>query len=202
MLRRNLLLEGTGFAKGSKWGARIMSHSSKECWSAYTRREGEARQLWSSRHFRLDRERRQWISLRVHFLDSEVFHAQIIDPKLIYVSIVQLRPGGGQLQVLTFSHHLVRLTAKSEFNRRSTSQRSSLSHSSIWFISTLIMEDEAADIELLEQHLIKTTNISQRMTSILTNFDSRLIRLEKSILPLHKSTQSLTKLAESEPNNS
>jgi exocyst complex protein 7 len=63
------------------------------------------------------------------------------------------------------------------------------------------MEDEAADIELLEQHLIKTTNISQRMTSILTNFDSRLIRLEKSILPLHKSTQSLTKLAESEPNN-
>jgi exocyst complex component 7 len=59
------------------------------------------------------------------------------------------------------------------------------------------MEDEAADIELLEQHLIKTSNISQRMTSILTNFDSRLIRLEKSILPLHKSTQSLTKLAES-----
>lgn len=59
------------------------------------------------------------------------------------------------------------------------------------------MEDEAADIELLEQHLIKTSNISQRMTSILTNFDSRLIQLEKSILPLHKSTQSLTKLAES-----
>ena len=59
------------------------------------------------------------------------------------------------------------------------------------------MEYEAADIELLEQHLIKTSNISQRMTSILTNFDSRLIRLEKSILPLHKSTQSLTKLAES-----
>ncbi len=60
-----------------------------------------------------------------------------------------------------------------------------------------MMEDEAADIELLEQHLIKTSNISQRMTSILTNFDTRLIRLEKSILPLHKSTQSLTKLAES-----
>lgn len=59
-----------------------------------------------------------------------------------------------------------------------------------------MMEDEAADIELLEQHLIKTSNISQRMTSILTNFDTRLIRLEKSILPLHKSTQSLTKLAE------
>jgi exocyst complex protein 7 len=60
------------------------------------------------------------------------------------------------------------------------------------------MDDEAADIELLEQHLIKTSSISQRMTSILTNFDSRLSRLEKSILPLHRSTQSLTRLGESE----
>lgn len=60
------------------------------------------------------------------------------------------------------------------------------------------MEDEAADIELLEQHLIKTTSISQRMTSILTSFDSRLVRLEKSILPLHKSNQSLQQLADSE----
>lgn len=60
------------------------------------------------------------------------------------------------------------------------------------------MEDEAADIELLEQHLIKTTSISQRMTSILTSFDSRLVRLEKSILPLHKSNQSLSQLADSE----
>ncbi|KAG8830294.1 hypothetical protein FRC17_005092 [Serendipita sp. 399] len=58
------------------------------------------------------------------------------------------------------------------------------------------MDDEAADIELLEQHLIKTSNISQRMTSILTSFDTRLIKLEKSILPLHKSTQSLSRLAE------
>ncbi|PVF94062.1 hypothetical protein CPB86DRAFT_766482 [Serendipita vermifera] len=58
------------------------------------------------------------------------------------------------------------------------------------------MDDEAADIELLEQHLIKTSSISQRMTSTLTNFDSRLSRLEKSILPLHRSTQSLTKLGE------
>jgi exocyst complex protein 7 len=60
------------------------------------------------------------------------------------------------------------------------------------------MEDEAADIELLEQHLIKTTSISQRMTSILTSFDSRLVRLEKSILPLHKSNQSLSQLSDSE----
>ncbi|KAF8515644.1 Cullin repeat-like-containing domain protein [Gautieria morchelliformis] len=58
------------------------------------------------------------------------------------------------------------------------------------------MEDEAADIELLEQHLNKTNHISQRMTAILSKFDTRLVKLEKSILPLHKSTQTLTRLAD------
>ncbi|KAF8520881.1 Cullin repeat-like-containing domain protein [Hysterangium stoloniferum] len=58
------------------------------------------------------------------------------------------------------------------------------------------MEDEVADIELLEQHLNKTSHISQRMTGILSKFDTRLVKLEKSILPLHKSTLALTKVAE------
>ncbi|KAF8588183.1 hypothetical protein K439DRAFT_1336032 [Ramaria rubella] len=56
------------------------------------------------------------------------------------------------------------------------------------------MEDEAADIELLEQHLNKTSQISQRMTGILSKFDTRLVKLEKTILPLHDSTQSLTRI--------
>ncbi|ETW75673.1 hypothetical protein HETIRDRAFT_390036 [Heterobasidion irregulare TC 32-1] len=55
------------------------------------------------------------------------------------------------------------------------------------------MDDETAEIELLEQNLNKTRQISQRMTSILTSFDSRLVKLEKSILPLYNSTQTLTK---------
>ncbi|KAF8256889.1 Cullin repeat-like-containing domain protein [Lactarius quietus] len=55
------------------------------------------------------------------------------------------------------------------------------------------MDDETAEIELLEQNLNKTRQISQRMTSILTSFDSRLVKLEKSILPLYTSTQILTK---------
>ncbi|KZT18946.1 exocyst complex component exo70 subunit [Neolentinus lepideus HHB14362 ss-1] len=57
------------------------------------------------------------------------------------------------------------------------------------------MDDEAAEIELLEQNLNKTRQISQRMTSILTSFDTRLVKLEKSILPLYNSTQLLTKRA-------
>ncbi|KAI9460716.1 exocyst complex component exo70 subunit [Russula earlei] len=55
------------------------------------------------------------------------------------------------------------------------------------------MDDETAEIELLEQNLNKTRQISQRMTSILTSFDSRLVKLEKSILPLYTSTQVLTR---------
>ncbi|KIJ51889.1 hypothetical protein M422DRAFT_244266 [Sphaerobolus stellatus SS14] len=58
------------------------------------------------------------------------------------------------------------------------------------------MEDEAADIELLEQHLNKTSQISQRMTGILSKFDTRLVKLEKSILPLHKASLSLTRVSD------
>ncbi|CAE6449936.1 unnamed protein product [Rhizoctonia solani] len=57
------------------------------------------------------------------------------------------------------------------------------------------MEDEMADIELLEQHLKKTSDISRQMTGILAKFDSRLVKLEKTIRPLHNATQSLTRLA-------
>ncbi|KAF9242082.1 Cullin repeat-like-containing domain protein [Melanogaster broomeanus] len=53
------------------------------------------------------------------------------------------------------------------------------------------MDDDSAEIELLEQNLNKTHQISQRMISILTNFDSRLVKVEKSILPLYTATQKL-----------
>ncbi|KAA1471310.1 hypothetical protein DENSPDRAFT_850145 [Dentipellis sp. KUC8613] len=65
------------------------------------------------------------------------------------------------------------------------------------------MDDETAEIELssfsstehlqLEQNLNKTRQISRRMTTILTDFDGRLVKLEKSVLPLYKSTRILTK---------
>ncbi|KAH7889211.1 Cullin repeat-like-containing domain protein [Phlebopus sp. FC_14] len=53
------------------------------------------------------------------------------------------------------------------------------------------MDDDSAEIELLEQNLNKTHQISRRMISVLTNFDSRLVKLEKSILPLYTATQKL-----------
>ncbi|KAL0957917.1 hypothetical protein HGRIS_000098 [Hohenbuehelia grisea] len=57
------------------------------------------------------------------------------------------------------------------------------------------MEDESAEIELLEQNLNKTQQISQRMITILNSFDTRIAKLEKSILPLYTSTQVLNKRA-------
>ncbi|KAF9261301.1 hypothetical protein L218DRAFT_961600 [Marasmius fiardii PR-910] len=57
------------------------------------------------------------------------------------------------------------------------------------------MDDESAEIELLEQNLNKTRQISQHMTSILNSFDTRLAKLEKSILPLYNSTQILNRRA-------
>ncbi|KAI6039999.1 Cullin repeat-like-containing domain protein [Pisolithus marmoratus] len=72
------------------------------------------------------------------------------------------------------------------------------------------MEDDSAEIELvsfkhskkypeveahcrqkLEQNLNKTHQISKRMISILTGLDARLVKLEKSILPLYTATQKL-----------
>ncbi|KAJ3748105.1 Cullin repeat-like-containing domain protein, partial [Lentinula detonsa] len=57
------------------------------------------------------------------------------------------------------------------------------------------MDDDSAEIELLEQNLSKTHQISQKMTTILDSFDTRLARLEKSILPLYNSTQILNRRA-------
>ncbi|KAF7297371.1 hypothetical protein MIND_00970600 [Mycena indigotica] len=57
------------------------------------------------------------------------------------------------------------------------------------------MDDETAEIELLEQNLNKTRQISQRMTTILNSFDTRIAKLEKSILPLYTSTQILNRRA-------
>ncbi|CAK5272103.1 unnamed protein product [Mycena citricolor] len=57
------------------------------------------------------------------------------------------------------------------------------------------MEDETAEIELLEQNLNKTLQTSARMTAILNAFDTRLAKLERSIRPLYDSTQVLNRRA-------
>ncbi|EDR01299.1 exocyst complex component, exo70 subunit [Laccaria bicolor S238N-H82] len=55
------------------------------------------------------------------------------------------------------------------------------------------MDDETAEIELLQQNLNKTKQISKRMTTILDSFDTRIAKLEKSILPLYTAAQILNR---------
>ncbi|EDR01302.1 exo70-like exocyst complex subunit [Laccaria bicolor S238N-H82] len=55
------------------------------------------------------------------------------------------------------------------------------------------MDDETAEIELLQQNLNKTKQISKRMITILDSFDTRIAKLEKSILPLYTAAQILNR---------
>ncbi|KAF9906285.1 exocyst complex component exo70 [Linnemannia zychae] len=57
------------------------------------------------------------------------------------------------------------------------------------------LDEEVAELEGLETNLDKTNTVSTKMVTILNSFDTRLASLETSVLPIHKSTQSLTRLA-------
>ncbi|KAG0198146.1 exocyst complex component exo70 [Mortierella sp. GBA30] len=57
------------------------------------------------------------------------------------------------------------------------------------------LDEEVAELNGLVATLDKTNAVSSKMVGILTSFDTRLASLEASVLPIHKSTQSLTRLA-------
>ena len=52
----------------------------------------------------------------------------------------------------------------------------------------------AADLVLLQQNLGKSKRVTTRITALLTSFDDRLARLEKSVVPIHRSTKDLSKI--------
>jgi exocyst complex protein 7 len=55
-------------------------------------------------------------------------------------------------------------------------------------------EQASADLVLLQQNLAKSKRVTTRMTALLTSFDDRLGRLDKSVVPIHRSTRDLSKL--------
>lgn len=55
-------------------------------------------------------------------------------------------------------------------------------------------EQALAEIELLAQNQKKLGSLTNRMTSILSGFDRRLIKLESTMLPIHRSTQTLLRI--------
>ncbi|KAG0221911.1 exocyst complex component exo70 [Actinomortierella wolfii] len=57
------------------------------------------------------------------------------------------------------------------------------------------LDEEAAELDSLENSLKKTNEVSTKMVDILKSFDSRLGHLETSVKPIQKATQSLTRTA-------
>lgn len=60
-----------------------------------------------------------------------------------------------------------------------------------------VSESEMAitEMELLEQNQRRLASLTSRMTTILNGFDRRLVKLESSILPIHRSTQTLSRIS-------
>ncbi|KAG1171498.1 hypothetical protein G6F70_006947 [Rhizopus microsporus] len=57
------------------------------------------------------------------------------------------------------------------------------------------INSDAAELDALQKQLGRMNGLSNKLVDILDSFDGRLLQLEASILPIHKSTQNLTKLA-------
>lgn len=56
------------------------------------------------------------------------------------------------------------------------------------------MDNSMAELELIESCLSKTSTLTEKLSAMLQSFDKRLVKLESTMLPLHRSTQSLTTL--------
>lgn len=61
--------------------------------------------------------------------------------------------------------------------------------------TTMDSDVALAEMELLEQNQKRLANLTSRMTTILNGFDRRLVKLESSILPIHRSTQQLSQIS-------
>lgn len=60
-----------------------------------------------------------------------------------------------------------------------------------------VRDMELAELELLGQNQKRLASLTGRMTTILSGFDRRLVKLESSILPIHQSTQALSRVSAS-----
>jgi len=57
-----------------------------------------------------------------------------------------------------------------------------------------MIEEEVTELEFMEQNLKKTKELTEKMVNMLTSFDERLEELETSVIPIHRSTQKITRL--------
>ncbi|KAI9027967.1 Cullin repeat-like-containing domain protein [Hyaloraphidium curvatum] len=63
-------------------------------------------------------------------------------------------------------------------------------------VQAQLVASETREIEDLEESLKKIDGLKDRMVSMLDSFDGRLKKMEGTILPVHRSTQKLTRMAD------
>ncbi|TPX35775.1 hypothetical protein SmJEL517_g01873 [Synchytrium microbalum] len=56
------------------------------------------------------------------------------------------------------------------------------------------VEQDVENLQLLQSILFKSNTLTERVVGMLDSFDERLLKLEGSILPIHRSTQKLTRV--------
>lgn len=57
----------------------------------------------------------------------------------------------------------------------------------------MLLDQDIKELELLQTAIDTTQNATVKVASILSSFDSRLSKLETCIMPIHLSTQELTR---------
>lgn len=57
--------------------------------------------------------------------------------------------------------------------------------------STTAVDEDRADLEVLNSNLRKTQEISKHMADLLAGFDDRLEKMESTMTPIHSMTQRL-----------
>lgn len=55
----------------------------------------------------------------------------------------------------------------------------------------IVVDEDRADLEVLNSNLRKTDEITSRMATLLGGFDNRLQKMESSMKPIHRTTQRL-----------
>ncbi len=92
---------------------------------------------------------------------------------------------------MSYTGHQSRTSSSSNLNSRPCA--SSSSHVGAANDDT---ELAFAELQMLSQNQRKLATLTSRMTTILSGFDKRLIKLEGSILPIHKGTQKLARMSD------
>jgi exocyst complex protein 7 len=113
------------------------------------------------------------------------------DARLTVTLLPGRQPSGGDAMVLTPSGSFSSVPMSAHQTHHHVSPLTPTAPHSAALNDT---EQALAEVELLAQNQKKLGTLTNRMTTILSGFDRRLIKLESTMLPIHRSTQTLLRI--------